>query len=74
MYAMIEEYQSIFKIYFWEVVPRPNDKSMVSSKWIFKTKNLADGNIKKFKERFVTQGLSQKEGIDYEENFAPVFR
>ena len=52
MASMIEEYQSILKNDVWEVVPRPKDKSMVSSKWIFKTKNSVDGSIEKFKEIF----------------------
>ena len=34
----------------------------------------AYGSIKKYKERFVARGFSQKEGIDYEETFAPVDR
>ena len=54
------------------MVPRPRDKSVVSSKWIFKTKHLADDNIEKYKARFVARGFSQKEGIDYEETFALV--
>ena len=53
----VEEYQSIIKNDMWEVVPRPKDKSVVSSKWIFKTKNSADGSIEKYKERFVAQGI-----------------
>ena len=45
---------------------------MVSSKWIFKTKHSTGVSIEKFKARFVARGFSQKEGIDYEETFAPV--
>ena len=72
--AMTEEYQSIIKNDVWEIVPRPEGKSVVSSKWIFKIKHVADGSIEKSKARFIARGFSQKEGIDYEETFAPVAR
>lgn len=55
-------------------MPRPKDKSIVSSKWLFKIKHVADGSIEKYKARFVARGFSQKEGIDYEEAFALVAR
>ena len=58
----------------WDVVPRLERKSVVTSKWIYKIKHAADGSIKKYKARFVAHGFSQKEGIDYEENFAHVVR
>jgi hypothetical protein len=69
---MTEEYQSIMKNEVWEIVPRPKSKDVVSSKWIFKIKHTADGSIEKYKARFFARGFSQKEGIDYEETFAPV--
>jgi hypothetical protein len=47
---------------------------VVSSKWLFKIKHVADGSIEKYKERFVARGFSEKEGIEYEETFAPVAR
>ena len=56
--AMIEEYQSIMKNDVWDVVPRPEGKSVVSSKWIYKIKHAADGSIEKYKERFVARDFS----------------
>ena len=56
----------------WDVVPRPERNSFVTSKWIYKIKHATDGNLKKHKARFVTRGFSQKDGIDYEETFSPV--
>ena len=61
--AMVEEYDSIVRNSAWEIVPRLVGKSVVGSRW-----------IKKYKARFVAQGFSQIEGIDYEETFAPVAR
>ena len=67
-------YQSIMKNDVWDVVPRPKGKLVVTSKWIHKIKHAADGSIEKYKARFVAWGFSQKEGIYYEETFAPISR
>ena len=72
--AMIEEYQLIMKNDVWEVVPRLEGKSVVTSKWIYKIKHSADESIEKYKARFVARGFSQKGAIDYEETFAPIAR
>ena len=72
--AMTEEYHSIMKNDVWSIVPRPKDKAVVSAKWLYKIKHASDNNIEKYKTMFVARGFSQKEGIDYEEMFAPVAR
>ena len=72
--AMLEEYNSILTNDVWDVVPQPQGKSVVTSKWIYKVKFVVDGSVEKCKARFVARGFSQKEGIDYDETFAPVAR
>ena len=54
--AMMEEYESIVNNDVWEIVPRPDGKSVVTSKWIFKIKHTVGGSIKKYKARFVARG------------------
>ena len=72
--AMDEEYQSVMKNGVFEIVPMPEDKYVVTSKWIYKIKHIANGSIDKYKARFVARGFSQLEGIDYEETFSPTTR
>jgi hypothetical protein len=47
--AMLEEYRFIIKNNVWDIVSRPKDKSVVSSKWIYKIKHAADGSVENFK-------------------------
>jgi len=70
----MEGYSSIMKNDVWEVVPRPEGKLVVGSRWIYKIKHAVDGSVDKFKACFVAKGFSQKEGIDFSETFAPVVR
>jgi len=58
--AMQEEYQSIMKNGVWEIIPRPSDKLVVTSKWIYKIKHAIDGSIDKYKARFVAMGFFSK--------------
>ena len=67
-------YQSIMKNDVSDIVPKPEGKSVVSCKWIFKIKHASDGSIEMYKAIFLAIGFSQKEGIDYEETFSPVSR
>jgi hypothetical protein len=46
---MLEEYDAIMCNDVWEVVSRPMGKSVVTSRWLYKTKYAADGSIEKHK-------------------------
>ncbi|GJS20459.1 retrovirus-related pol polyprotein from transposon TNT 1-94 [Tanacetum coccineum] len=54
------------------LVPAPNGKTIIGSKWVFRNKRDETGVVIKNKARLVAQGYNQQEGIDYDETFAPV--
>eukprot|EP00253_Pinus_taeda_P028945 PITA_28945 len=58
--AMVEEYSSIMTNDVWDVVPRPKDRSVVGSKWIYKIKYATNGSVEKYKPRFMAKGYAQK--------------
>lgn len=58
----------------WEEVDLPDGKRAVSSKWVFNCKCNANGAVVKYKARFVVRGFDQREGIDFQETFAPTAR
>jgi len=69
---MVEQYASIMKNDVWEIVSRPEGKSMVTSKWLYKIKYVADSSIEKCKAWFVARGFSLVKGVYYEETFTLV--
>nr|GFA91328.1 retrovirus-related Pol polyprotein from transposon TNT 1-94 [Tanacetum cinerariifolium] len=58
----------------WGLVPRPEGKSIIKTKWIFKNKKDESNLVIRNKARLVIVGYSQQEGIDYDDTFAPVAR
>ncbi|GKE70423.1 putative ribonuclease H-like domain-containing protein [Tanacetum coccineum] len=55
----------------WILVDLPKGKRAISTKWVFKNKKDERGIMIQNKVRLVGQGDTQKEGIDYDEVFAP---
>jgi hypothetical protein len=71
---MNENLDQIKKNGTWELVPRPKNKNVIGTKWVFKNKLNEDGQITRNKAKLVCKIYAQIEGIDFEETFAPVTR
>ncbi|CAN0335182.1 unnamed protein product, partial [Ascophyllum nodosum] len=56
----------------WVQVERPKGKTVLSTKILFKRKIGKDGQIEKYKCRFVTQGFRQVKGLHYHESSSPI--
>nr|GEY18895.1 retrovirus-related Pol polyprotein from transposon TNT 1-94 [Tanacetum cinerariifolium] len=70
--AMQEELDQFVRLKVWRLVPRPEGKSVIKTKWIFKNKKDESSLVIRNKAWLVVVGYSQQEGIDYDETFAPV--
>ena len=47
--------------------PKPKDKNVIGTKWVFKNKMNEQGEVVRNKARLACKGYSHQEGIDYEE-------
>ena len=56
--AMNEELDQIEKNQTWELVPRPKNKNVIGTKWVFKNKVNENGQVITNKARLVCKGYA----------------
>jgi hypothetical protein len=71
---MNEELDQIEKNDTWELVPRPKNKNVINTKWVFRNKLNEDRQVTRNKVRLVCKRYAQIEGIEFEETFTPIAR
>nr|GFB43182.1 Gag-Pol polyprotein [Tanacetum cinerariifolium] len=54
-----------------ELVDRPLCTNVINLKWLWKNKRDEENTVIRNKSRLVAKGYAQKEGVDFEESFAP---
>ncbi|GJV26351.1 retrovirus-related pol polyprotein from transposon TNT 1-94 [Tanacetum coccineum] len=69
-----EEFHQFDRLDVWELVDIPLCKNVINLKWLWKNKHDKENIVIRNKSRLVAKGYAQKEGIDFEESFAPVAR
>lgn len=72
--AAVDEINSLKKLGTFTLVDLPPGRKAIGCKWIFKLKTDVNGVVTRYKARLVAQGFNQREGVDYNETFAPVVK
>ncbi|GKA41939.1 retrovirus-related pol polyprotein from transposon TNT 1-94, partial [Tanacetum coccineum] len=70
--AMQKEIHQFDRLDVWELDDRPLCKNIINMKWIWKNKRDEENTVIHNKVHLVAKDDAQKEGIDFEESFAPV--
>nr|GEZ27145.1 copia protein [Tanacetum cinerariifolium] len=71
---IVEEFHKFDRLDVWKLVDRPLCTNVINLKWLWKNKRDEENTFIQNKSRLVAKGYAQKEGVDFEESFAPVAR
>jgi hypothetical protein len=72
--AMQEELNNFTCNEVWVLDECPQDKNIISTKWVFRNKQDEHDVMVRNKARLAAKGFVQVEGLDFCETFAPVTR
>ena len=70
--AMQEEIDALETNDVWRVIKRSPGANALHSKWVYTTKNGADGELERYKASLVACGNEQGLGVDYNLTFSAV--
>ncbi|CAI7923195.1 unnamed protein product [Closterium sp. NIES-53] len=67
-----DEFQSHMENETWTLTNLPPRRKALDCTWVLRVKTDAEGRLERHKTRLVIKGFQQREGIDFQEVFAPV--
>ncbi|CAI7742513.1 unnamed protein product [Closterium sp. NIES-53] len=67
-----DEFQSHMENKIWTLTNLPPGRKALDCTWVLRVKTDAEGRLERRKTRLVIKGFQQREGIDFQEVFAPV--
>lgn len=70
--AMNQEINALKENNTWEICSLLPGKRALTSKWVYKIKNLLNGKMDRYKARLAARGYNQVFGLDYCDSFSLV--
>ncbi|CAI7769334.1 unnamed protein product [Closterium sp. NIES-53] len=67
-----DDFQSYMENETWTLTNLPLGRKALDCTWVLRVKTDAEGRLERRKTRLVIKGFQQREGIDFQEVFAPV--
>ncbi|UYV61701.1 hypothetical protein LAZ67_1005991, partial [Cordylochernes scorpioides] len=72
--AIQRELQGLEEKGAWKIVPRPINKRVIDSRWVFKRKFDSYGNLREYRARLVARGFHQIPNVDFGKKYSPVIK
>jgi hypothetical protein len=72
--AMTDEFAALQRNRTWTLVDRPPGAKVIAGKWVFTHKYGANGELDRYKARWVVRGDLQRAGVDFGKTFTPVVK
>ena len=72
MGAMDKEMQQNHERNVYTLAPLPKGRTALGGKWVYTLKLDENGEIARYKARWVVKGFRQRKGVDYDQTYAPV--
>lgn len=70
--AIKEELEAHDKNQTWEIVPEPQERNILTARWVFNLKKDSEGRAVRFEARLVARGFEQRKGVEFDQIIAPV--
>lgn len=58
----------------WELIPKASTNLVIGTRWVFRNKLDANGNVLRDKVKLATKGYNQQDGIYFDETNAHIAR
>ncbi|KAF0708767.1 hypothetical protein AaE_013097 [Aphanomyces astaci] len=68
------EVTQLTKLKCWTIGTPPNDRKIIGGRWTYARKTDAEGNVIRWKARWVLKGFNQIAGVDYNESSSNVIK